>query len=96
MGKPKPVLPDLYSTGKSHAQRDLLEQIYLDALIRDRQYHKTLNVLEKRNASRGNIPVIQRELANTYSQLGRSDEAHQASQLALELSQRYQKVEQTV
>ncbi|MEH2109659.1 tetratricopeptide repeat protein [Nostoc sp.] len=93
----EPVLPDLYSTGGSHAQRDLFEQIYLDALIRDRQYHKTLNVLEKRNASRSNIPVIQRELANTYSQLGRSDEAHQASQLALELSQRYQKkVEQTV
>ncbi|MEH2112103.1 tetratricopeptide repeat protein [Nostoc sp.] len=92
----EPVLPDLYSTGGSHAQRDLFEQIYLDALIRDRQYHKTLNVLEKRNASRGNIPVIQRELANTYSQLGRTDEAHQAAQVALELSQRYQKVEQTV
>ncbi|MEH2365795.1 tetratricopeptide repeat protein [Nostoc sp.] len=90
------VLPDLYSTGGSHAQRDLFEQIYLDALIRDRQYHKTLNVLVHRNASRGNIPVIQRELANTYSQLGRSDEADRASQFALELSQRYQKVEQTV
>ena len=92
----EPVLPDLYSTGGSHAQRDLFEQIYLDALIRDRQYHKALNVLEKRNAARGNIPVIQRELANTYSQLGHIDEANQASQLALELSQRYQKVEQTV
>ncbi|MEH1766739.1 tetratricopeptide repeat protein [Nostoc sp.] len=92
----EPVLPDLYSTGGSHAQRDLFEQIYLDALIRDRQYHKTLNVLEKRNAARSNIPVIQRELANTYNQLGHIDEAHQASQVALELSQRYQKVEQTV
>ena len=58
--------------------------------------NKALNVLEKRNAARGNIPVIHRELANTYSQLGRTDEAYQASQLALELSQRYQKVEQTV
>ncbi|MEH1822203.1 MAG: tetratricopeptide repeat protein [Nostoc sp.] len=92
----EPVLPNLYSTGGSHAQRDLFEQIYIDALIRDRQYHKTLNVLEKRNAARSNIPVIQRELANTYSQLGRTDEAHQAAQVALELSQRYQKVEQTV
>ncbi|MEH1824654.1 MAG: tetratricopeptide repeat protein [Nostoc sp.] len=92
----EPVLPDLYSTGGSHAQRDLFEQIYLDALIRDQQYHKTLNVLEKRNAARSNIPVIQRELANAYSQLGHTDEAHQAAQVALELSQRYQKVEQTV
>ncbi|MHC5612799.1 MAG: hypothetical protein ACYTXA_17775 [Nostoc sp.] len=50
---------------QADAQRDLFEQIYLDALIRDRQYHKPLNVLEKRNAARGNIPVIQRELANT-------------------------------
>ncbi|MEH1796286.1 MULTISPECIES: hypothetical protein [unclassified Nostoc] len=75
--------------------KDLFEQIYLDALIRDRQYNKALNVLEKRNADRGNIPVIQRELANTHSQLGHIDEAHQASQLTLELSQRYQKVEQT-
>lgn len=55
-----------------------------------------MNVLEKRNAARDNIPVIQRELANTYSQLGHIDEVHQASQLALKLSQRYQKVEQTV
>ncbi|MFN6534892.1 MAG: tetratricopeptide repeat protein [Nostoc sp. EkiNYC01] len=92
----EPVLPELQSTGGSHAQRDLFEQIYLDALIRQRQYHKALNVLEKRQAARNNIPVIQRELANTYSQLGRTDEAHQASQLALELSQHYQKVEQTV
>ncbi|MBX9256088.1 tetratricopeptide repeat protein [Desmonostoc muscorum CCALA 125] len=92
----EPVLPELQSTGGSHAQRDLFEQIYLDALIRQRQYHKALNVLEKRQAARNNIPAIQRELAKTYSQLGRINEAHRASQLALELSQRYQKVEQTV
>ncbi|BAY78917.1 hypothetical protein NIES25_53960 (plasmid) [Nostoc linckia NIES-25] len=92
----EPVLPELQSTGGSHAQRDLFEQIYLDALIRQRQYQQALNVLEKRQAARSNIPIIQRELANTYSQLGRTDEAHRASQLALELSQRYQKVEQTV
>ncbi|MEH2360739.1 hypothetical protein [Nostoc sp.] len=55
-----------------------------------------MNVLEKRNAARGNIPVIHRELANTYSQLGHINEAHRACQLALKLSQRYQKVEQTV
>ncbi|WP_392534864.1 tetratricopeptide repeat protein [Nostoc sp. C117] len=92
----EPVLPELQSTGGSHAQRDLFEQIYLDALIHQRQYHKALNVLEKRQVARDNIPGIQRQLANTYSQLGRTNEAHRASQRALELSQRYQKVEQTV
>jgi tetratricopeptide (TPR) repeat protein len=92
----EPVLPELQFTGGSHAQRDLFEQIYLDALIREKQYHQALNVLEKRQAARNNIPVIQRQLAKTYSQLERTNEAHQASQLALELSQHYQKVEQTV
>ncbi|WP_341529781.1 tetratricopeptide repeat protein [Nostoc sp. UHCC 0302] len=72
----EPVLPDLQSTGGSHAQRDLFEQVYLDALLHTREYHKALNVLEKRNASRSNIPVIKRELANAYSQLGRTDEAN--------------------
>ncbi|MEH2066623.1 MAG: tetratricopeptide repeat protein [Nostoc sp.] len=96
----EPVLPELQSTGGSHAQRDLFEQVYLDALIRDRQYHKALNILEKRKAKRNNIPVIQRELANTYHELGRIDEANRASQIARKLSQSYRvtprKVEQTV
>jgi predicted Zn-dependent protease len=65
----EPVLPELYSTGGSHAQRDLFEQIYLDALIHASKYHKAVNILEKRHAARNNIPLIQRQLANAYTQL---------------------------
>ncbi|MBD2434679.1 MULTISPECIES: hypothetical protein [Fischerella] len=41
------ILPRLHQTGGSHAQRDLFEQVYLDALIRTSEYHKTLSILEK-------------------------------------------------
>lgn len=71
----EPVMPELYSTGGSHAQRDLFEQIYLDALIHASKYHKAVNILEKRHAARNNIPLIQRQLANAYNQLGRSQPA---------------------
>lgn len=72
----EPVLPRLQETGGSHAQRDLFEQVYLDALLHAREYHKALLLLEKRSSARSNIPVIQRELAETYSQLGRTVEAN--------------------
>ena len=38
-----------------------------------------MNVLEKRNAACDNIPVIHRELANTYSQVGHINEAYPSS-----------------
>ena len=65
------VLPRLQETGGSHAQRDLFEQVYLDALIRTSRYHEALSILEKRHAKRSNIPVIQQELAHIYQKLGR-------------------------
>lgn len=65
----EPVLPKLYSTGGSHAQRDLFEQIYLDALIHVNEHEKALSLLSKRNTVRSNIPITQRQLAHVNSKL---------------------------
>jgi hypothetical protein len=46
----------LYEIGGSHAQRDLFEQIYLDAWLRAEQNHEALHLLEKRIAARRHIP----------------------------------------
>lgn len=51
-----------YQLGGSHAQRDLFEQIYLDALIHAREHLKALTILSSRATSRRNIPAIQREI----------------------------------
>ncbi|MCP6757588.1 MAG: hypothetical protein NHB32_02190 [Fischerella sp. CENA71] len=64
------ILPRLQQTGGSHAQTDLFEKVYLDALIPTSEYHKALSILEKRHAKRSNIPIIQRELAYLYKELG--------------------------
>ncbi|WP_336622346.1 hypothetical protein [Chlorogloeopsis sp. ULAP01] len=66
------VLPSLQQAGGSHAQRDLFEQAYLYALIRSQEYRKALGIIEKRHVKRSNIPIIQRELAYVYRELGRS------------------------
>ncbi len=63
------VLPRLHEIGGSHAQRDLFEQVYLDALIRAEKNHQARQLLEKRAAARHNIPSIQRGLAITRKKL---------------------------
>lgn len=55
------ILPRLYTIGGSHAQRDLFEQIYLDAWLRAQQNHEALKLLEKRFAARRYIPLLQSE-----------------------------------
>lgn len=65
----EPILPEIYTVGGSHAQRDLFEQVYLDALIKVGEYRQAANLLEKRSATRSNIPVIQRQLEHVNSQL---------------------------
>ena len=39
----------MQSVGGSHAQRDLFEQIYLDALIKSRDTEKALKIIESRS-----------------------------------------------
>lgn len=80
------VLPRLQETGGSHAQRDLFEQVYLNALLHAQENQLALDLLSKRAASRSTIPAIQRELASTYSKLGRTNEADRALRRSQELS----------
>jgi len=49
--------------GGSHAQRDLFEQVYLNAWLRAEE---ALHLLEKRVAARRYIPSIQCGLALTH------------------------------
>ena len=53
----KPTLPRLHEIGGSHAQRDLFEQVYLDAWLRNEQNYEALRLLEKRVAARRYVPL---------------------------------------
>jgi tetratricopeptide (TPR) repeat protein len=59
------TLPRLHLIGGSHAQRDLFEQVYLDAWLRAQHNHEALRLLEKRAALGRYIPSIQDGLALT-------------------------------
>ncbi len=52
----RPILSRLYQIGGSHAQRDLFEQVYLDAWLRAEQNNEALHLLEKRVAASRYIP----------------------------------------
>ena len=58
----RPTLLRLHEIGGSHAQRDLFEQVYLDAWLRAEQNREALYLLEKRFSSRRYVPSIQRGL----------------------------------
>jgi hypothetical protein len=65
----KPTLPRLYEIGGSHAQRDLFEQVYLDAWLRAEQNREALHLLAHRFAARRYIPKGSRGLALMYNKL---------------------------
>lgn len=54
-----PILSRLHEIGGSHAQRDLFEQVYLHAWLRNEQNHQALQILEKRVAKSRYIPSMQ-------------------------------------
>lgn len=58
----QPTLSRLHKIGGSHAQRDLFEQVYLDAWLRAEQNHQALRILEKRVADRRYIASMQPKL----------------------------------
>lgn len=60
------TLPRLHEIGGSHAQRDLFEQVYLDAWLRAQQNHEALRLLQKRQASRRYIPSLAHGLGLTH------------------------------
>jgi len=53
------TLSRLHTIGGSHAQRDLFEQVYLDAWLRVGENHQALRLLEKRLAAHRYIPSMQ-------------------------------------
>ncbi len=55
----RPILPRLHAIGGSHAQRDLFEQVYLDAWLRAEQNNEALQLLEKRVAARRYVPLYE-------------------------------------
>ncbi len=59
-----PILSRLHEIGGSHAQRDLFEQVYLDAWLRAEQNHQALRMLEKRVAARRYLASMQRNSIN--------------------------------
>lgn len=68
----RPILSRLHEIGGSHAQRDLFEQVYLDAWLRAEQNHEALYILEKRVANHRFIPSFQRGIALKQHNLGLS------------------------
>ncbi|HWX78657.1 MAG TPA: tetratricopeptide repeat protein [Steroidobacteraceae bacterium] len=72
------AVPRMREAGGSHAQRDLFEQILLDAAIRTRRLTDAQQMLElRRNADPNGVPV-NAALAAVYSKLGLDALADQA------------------
>ncbi len=72
------ALPRLAECGGSHAQRDLFEQIHLDALIRSGRSARVQQVLEMRRTFDPDGVPLNRMLAETYDQIGLPDQAAEA------------------
>lgn len=75
-----PAVPRLVVIGGSHAQRDLFEQVLLDAAHRSGRWLLAHQWLEgRRTGDPGNVPV-NRALARLYTQLGLPAEAAEAAE----------------
>lgn len=64
------ALPRLLEIGGSHAQRDLFEQVYIDALLRSGQLVGALNLLQPRANAAPESLRLRRQLAPLYRRLG--------------------------
>jgi tetratricopeptide (TPR) repeat protein len=63
----KPILPKLQTIGGSHAQRDLFEQVYLNALLHAGQQQEASYLLEKRRSSRPRATSIHPRLVSIHA-----------------------------
>ncbi|MGZ8370496.1 MAG: tetratricopeptide repeat protein [Caulobacteraceae bacterium] len=75
-----PALPRMIELGGSHAQRDLFEQILLDATLRSGRLGLAQQMLEQRRAYDPNGAPLNRQLAEVYARLGLPDQAAQAAE----------------
>ena len=77
------VLPQLWRVGGSHAQRDLFEQILLDAVLKEQRWVSAQQMLEaRRHYDPDGIP-LNRCLAEVYDRLGLAEESAAALQRTL-------------
>lgn len=83
------ALPHLQGIGGSHAQRDLFEQVYLDALLRAGWNDRALALLKQRDRNRDRVPAIKRDLAEVSQRLGHAEAAARYAANANDLSRRY-------
>lgn len=72
------ALPRLAECGGSHAQRDLFEQIHLDALIKSGRTSQAQQVLEMRRTFDPDGVSLNTMLADIYDKAGLPDQAQQA------------------
>ena len=64
------ALPRLMEIGGSHAQRDLFEQIHLDALMRSGRWSAAQQVLQQRLCAQPESVRLRRQAGHVYSALG--------------------------
>ena len=64
------ALPRMLEVGGSHAQRDLFEQIYLDALMRTGQWVAAQNIVQQRLRGQPESARLQRQAQRIYPALG--------------------------
>ena len=64
------ALPRLLEIGGSHAQRDLFEQIHLDALMRSGRWSAAQQVLQQRLRGQPESTRLRRQAKRVYSELG--------------------------
>ena len=72
------ALPRLAEAGGSHAQRDLFEQIHLDALIKSGRTSQAQQVLEMRRTFDPDGVPLNTLLAEVYDKSGLPDQARAA------------------
>lgn len=77
-----PILPRLVEIGGSHAQRDLFEQIWLDALIRTGRLEPARRILEQRCKASPEAKPAYGKLALIYDRLDLPAEAARVMALA--------------
>ncbi|WP_044559417.1 tetratricopeptide repeat protein [Azospirillum sp. B4] len=74
-----PVLPRLVEIGGSHAQRDLFEQVVLDAYLKDRRWAPAQQMLELRRGFDPEGVPVNHALAQVYDALGLPSLAQRAA-----------------
>ena len=83
------ALPRLIEVGGSHAQRDLFDQVFLEAVLRDGRHANAQQILEIRRGFDPDGVPLNLALARVYDALGLGDLAARAADRALRTQERH-------